>query len=133
MRLMLKSFTITDPNLVNLIRENPRYTKMLPEKILGNFVSGCMMAKEARYVDDFTNRPLSHYEPQLVALKAVVNKETLLNKVAQIEAGGLNVGEMALVIKRFKLALKGCKDKLSGKRSCFKCGKSGHFYCSMSL
>jgi hypothetical protein len=39
---------------------------------------------------------------------------------------------MALVIKRFKIALKGCKDypnknKLRGKRSCFKCGKSSHF------
>jgi hypothetical protein len=27
-RLMLRSFTIIDPNLVNLIRENPRNTKM---------------------------------------------------------------------------------------------------------
>ena len=37
-----------------------------------------------------------------------------------------------LVIKRFKTALKGCKEypnknKTRGKRSCFKCGKSGHF------
>jgi hypothetical protein len=39
---------------------------------------------------------------------------------------------MALVIKRFKTALKGCKDypnksKSRGKRTCFKCGKSGNF------
>jgi hypothetical protein len=39
---------------------------------------------------------------------------------------------MVLVIKRFKTTLKGCKDypnknKSRGKRSCFKCGKSGHF------
>jgi hypothetical protein len=27
-RLMLRSFTVIDPHLVNLIRENPRYTKM---------------------------------------------------------------------------------------------------------
>jgi hypothetical protein len=38
----------------------------------------------------------------------------------------------ALVIKRFKIALKGRKEypnknKSRGKRSCFKCGKSGHF------
>jgi hypothetical protein len=37
-----------------------------------------------------------------------------------------------LVIKRFKTALKGCKEypnknKSKGKRSCFKCGKSSHF------
>jgi hypothetical protein len=49
-RLMLRSFIVIDPNLVNLIRENPRYTKMSPKEILTKFVSGRMMAKEARYV-----------------------------------------------------------------------------------
>ena len=39
---------------------------------------------------------------------------------------------MALIIKRFKTALKGSKGqpsktKAKGKRSCFKCGKIGHF------
>jgi hypothetical protein len=39
---------------------------------------------------------------------------------------------MALIIKRFKMALKGRKEhpnksKTKGKRSCFKCGKVGHF------
>jgi hypothetical protein len=32
--LMLRSFTIIDPHHVNLIRENPRYTKMTPDEIL---------------------------------------------------------------------------------------------------
>jgi hypothetical protein len=54
-RLMLKSFTV--------IRENPRYTKMTPEEILGKFVSGRMMVKEARYVDDALNGPLPPYDP----------------------------------------------------------------------
>jgi hypothetical protein len=44
-RLMLRSFTVIDPHLVNLIRENPRYIKMTPEKILGKFVRGRMMVK----------------------------------------------------------------------------------------
>jgi ABC-type transporter MlaC component len=43
---MLRSFTVIDPNLVNLIRENPRYTKMSHKEILGKFVSGQIMAKE---------------------------------------------------------------------------------------
>jgi hypothetical protein len=68
MRLMLRSFIVIDPNLVNLICENPRYTNMSPEEILDKFVSGRMMAKEARYVDNIANEPLpQHYEPQLVA------------------------------------------------------------------
>jgi hypothetical protein len=52
--------------------------------------------------------------------------------VAQVEVVGLNEDEMALIIKRFKTALKGCKEypnknKTRGKRSYFKCGKTGNF------
>src|SRR5688572_20769870 len=129
-RLMLRSFTVLDPHLVNNIRENPRYTKMSPEEVLGKFVSGRMMIKEARYVDDALNGQIN--EPQTVALKATRSKEALPSKVAQVEAAGLNDEEMALIIKRFKTALKGrkgqpSKTKTKGKRSCFKCGKIGHF------
>jgi hypothetical protein len=127
---MLRSFTVLDPHLVNSIRENPRYTKMTPEEILGKFVSGRMMIKEARYVDDVLNGPI--HEPQIIALKATRSREALPSKVAQVEAVGLNEEEMALIIKRFKTALKGRKEhpnksKTKGKRSCFKCGKVGHF------
>jgi hypothetical protein len=91
-----------------------------------------MMVKEARYVDDIANGPLPLYEPQLIALKATSSKEALPNKVAQVEAVGLNEEEMVLVIKRFKTALKEHKEypnknKSKGKRCCFKCGKFGHF------
>jgi hypothetical protein len=131
-RLMLRSFTVIDLHLVNLIRENPRYTKMTPEEILEKFVSRRMMVKEAQYVDDALNGPLPIYEPQPVALKATSIKEVLPSKVAQVEAAGLNENEMALIIKRFKTALKGrkeypSKNKTKGERSCFKCGKTGHF------
>ena len=83
-------------------------------------------------MDDALNGPLPVYEPQPVALKATSSKEALPSKVAQVEAAGLNEEEMALIIKRFKTALKGRKEypnknKTKGKRSCFKCGKAGHF------
>jgi hypothetical protein len=131
-RLMLRSFTVLDPHLVNSIRENPRYTRMTPKEILRKFVSGRMMIKEARYVDEALNGPMPIYEPQTVALKATSSREALPSKVAQVEAAGLNEDEMALIIKRFKTALKGRKEhpnksKTKGKRSCFKCGKTGHF------
>jgi hypothetical protein len=61
-RLMLRSFTVIDSHLVNLTRENPRYTKMMPEEILEKILSGRMMVKEARYVDDIANGPLPLYE-----------------------------------------------------------------------
>jgi hypothetical protein len=128
-RLMLRS---CEPHLVNLIHENPRYTKMTPEEIFRKFVSGRMMVKEARYVDDALNGPMPIYEPQPVALKATSSKEALSSKVAQVEAARLNEDEMTLIIKRFKTALKGRKEypnknKTRGKCSCFKCGKTGHF------
>jgi hypothetical protein len=131
-RLMLRSFTVIDPHLVYLIRENPRYTKMTLKEILEKFVSGRMMVKEARYVDDAANGPLPLYEPRHVALKATSSKEALPSKVSKVEAAGLNKDEMALIIKRFKTAMKGHKEypnksKSKEKRSCFKCGKSGHF------
>ena len=83
-------------------------------------------------MDDALNGPLPVHEPQTIALKATSNRETLLSKVAQVEAAELNKDEMALIIKRFKTALKGRKEypnksKAKGKRSCFKCGKTGHF------
>jgi hypothetical protein len=83
-------------------------------------------------VDDALNGPLPIYEPQPVALKATSSKEVLPSKVAQVEAVGLNEEEMTLIIKCFKTALKGRKEypnknKTWGKRSCFKCGKTGHF------
>jgi hypothetical protein len=109
-RLMLRSFTILDPHLVNSICENPRYTRMTPEEILGKFVSGRMMIKEARYVDEALNGPMPIYEPQTVALKATSRREALPSKVAQVEAARLNEDEMALIIKRFKTSLKGHKD-----------------------
>jgi hypothetical protein len=107
---MLRSFTVINPHLVNLIRENPSYTKILLKEILGKFVSGRMMVKEARYVDDIANEPLPLYESEPVALKATTSTETLPNKVAEVEAIGLDEEEMILVIKRFKNVLKGRKD-----------------------
>jgi hypothetical protein len=44
---MLRSFIVIDPHLVNIIRENPKYTKMTPEELLEKFMSGRMMVKEA--------------------------------------------------------------------------------------
>jgi hypothetical protein len=78
------------------------------------------------------NGPMLIHEPQTVALKATSSREGLPSKVAQVEAAGLNEDEMALIIKRFKTALKGRKEhpnksKMKEKRSCFKCGKIGHF------
>jgi hypothetical protein len=105
---------------------------MTPEEILGKFVSGRMMVKEARYVDDALNGPLPIYELQPVALKATSSKEALPSKVAQVEAVGLNEDEMALIIKHFKTALKGRKEYPTGTKQgesapASNAGNTGHF------
>jgi hypothetical protein len=62
MCLMVRSLTVIDLHPVNLIRENPKYTKMSPEEIIGKFVRRRMMVKEATYVNDIAKGPLPHYE-----------------------------------------------------------------------
>jgi ABC-type hemin transport system substrate-binding protein len=57
-------------------------------------------------VDDALNGPLPIYEPQPIALKATSSSEALPSKVAQVGAAVHNEDEMALIIKRFKTALK---------------------------
>lgn len=57
-RLMLRWFIIFDANLVSLVRENPRYTKMSPEEVMGKFISHQMMVKNAKYIDDVANGSL---------------------------------------------------------------------------
>jgi hypothetical protein len=74
-RLMVRSFTVIDPHLVNLIHENPRYTKMTLEEILGKFVSGRMMVKEARYVDDALNGSLPS-----TSLKPLLSKQPVAGR-----------------------------------------------------
>jgi hypothetical protein len=61
-------------------------------------------------VDNALNGPLPVYELQPVALKATSSREALPSKVAQVEAAGLNEDEIALIVKRFKTALKGRKE-----------------------
>jgi hypothetical protein len=112
--------------------QKPMVVIMPKGNFMSNRLSERMMVKEARYVDDALNGPLLVYESQPVAFKATNNREVLPSKVAQVEAVGLNEDEMALIIKRFKTALKVRKEypnknKSRGKRSCFKCGKIGHF------
>jgi hypothetical protein len=68
-QLMLRSFTIFYANLVSLVRENPKYTKMSPEEVLGKFISHQMMVKNAKYIDDIANGNLIANEPQAVALR----------------------------------------------------------------
>jgi hypothetical protein len=89
-RLMLRSFKVFYANLVSLVRENPWYTKMNPEEVLGKFVSHQMMVKNTKYIDDIANGSIPASERQAIAFKATNNKEALPSKVEQVKATDLN-------------------------------------------
>jgi hypothetical protein len=57
----------------------------------------------------------------------MANKEAPPNKVAQIEAAGLNEDE--IVLQDHFEGTQGVpqQEQNKGKRTCFKCGKSSHF------
>jgi hypothetical protein len=61
---MLRSLNVFDANLVSLVHENPMYTKMSLEEVLGKFVSHLMMVKNVKYIDDVTNGSLPSNEPK---------------------------------------------------------------------
>ena len=61
---------------------------MTPEEILGKFVSGRMMIKEARYIDEALNGPMPIYEPQTVALKETSSREALLARWRKLRRPG---------------------------------------------
>jgi hypothetical protein len=103
---------------------------MMLEEVLGKFVSHQMMVKDAKYIDDVANGRTPSNKPQAVAFKATKYKEVIVNKVAQVEAVGLNDKEMSLVINCFKSTLKGRKNynaESKVKRTCLKCGRTSHF------
>jgi hypothetical protein len=78
---MLRSFSVFYANLVSLVHENPRYTKMSPEEVLGKIVNHQMMVKDVKYINDIANGSLPINEPQATAFKAMNNKEALPSKV----------------------------------------------------
>jgi hypothetical protein len=77
---MLRLFTILDANLVSLIYENLRYTKMSLQEMFGKFVSHQMMVNDAKYIDDAANRSTPYNESQTVAFKVTNEKVALLIK-----------------------------------------------------
>jgi hypothetical protein len=90
-----------------MIRENLRYKKMTPEEALGKFLSHEMMVRDSKYIEYLVQQNISTNKLQLVAFKAINEKDVTPSNVEQVEVAGLNDKEMALVIKRFKQALKG--------------------------
>jgi hypothetical protein len=128
-KVILRSLIFLNPTQVQLIRGNPRYTLMMPEEVIGNFVSFEFMIKGSRKINELDGPSTSKAQP--VTFKATEEKEEESTPSrTPIDASKLDNEEMTLVIKSFRQILKqrrGKDFKPRSKKVCYKCGKPGHF------
>jgi hypothetical protein len=103
-KLTLRSFTSHNASLVTLIRENPRYKKMLSKEMLEKFISHEMMVKDSKHIDDLAQCNIST-KPHAIALKVTNEKEESPTKEEMIDVSGLDDEEMTLIIKSFRQLL----------------------------
>jgi hypothetical protein len=137
-KVILRSLVFRNHTQVQLIRGDPRYKLMSPEKVIGKFVSFELMIKGSKHIIDLEQGGTSTPEVQPVAFKATKEKkEESTSSRLPIDASKLDNEEMALIIKSFRQILKqrrGKDYKPRSKRVCYKCDKPGHFIakCPMS-
>jgi hypothetical protein len=104
-KVILRSLVFLNPTQVQLIRGDPRYKLMSPEKVIGKFVSFELMIKGSKQIIErgATSTP----EVQPVAFKAMEEKkEESTSSRLPIDASKLDNEEMTLIIKSFRQILK---------------------------
>jgi hypothetical protein len=130
-KVILRSLVFRNPTQVQLIRGDPKYKKMSPEKVIGKFVSFELMIKVSKHIVKLEQGATSTPEVQPVAFKATKEKKEEYTPCRlPIDTSKLDNEEMALIIKSFRQTLKQRKGKdykPRSKRVCYRCGKSGHF------
>jgi hypothetical protein len=137
-KVILRSRVFHNPTQVQLIRGDPKYKLMSPEKVIGKFVSFELMIKGSKQIVNMEQGATSTPEVQPIASIATEEKkEESTSSRLPIDASKLDNEEMALIIKSFRQILKqrrGKDYKPRSKKVCYKCGKPGHFIakCPMS-
>jgi hypothetical protein len=101
-KVILRSLVFRNPTQVQLIRGDPRYKLMSPEKVIGKFVSYELMIKDSKHIVNLEQGTTSTPEAQSVAFKATEEekKESTPSRLP-IDASKLDNKEMALIIKSF--------------------------------
>jgi hypothetical protein len=74
-KIILRSLVFRNPTQVQLIRGDPRYKLMSPEKVIGKFVSFELMIKGSKHIVELEQGGTSTPEVQPVAFKATEKKE----------------------------------------------------------
>jgi hypothetical protein len=130
-KVILSSLVFRNPTQVQLIRGDPRYKLMSPEKVIGKFVSFELMIKDSKHIINLEQGATSTSEVQPVALKVTEEekRESTPSRLP-IDTSKLDNEEMALIIKSFRQILKQRRGKdytPCSKRVCYKCAKPNHF------
>jgi hypothetical protein len=111
-KVILRSLVFLNPTQVQLIRGNPRYTLISPEKVIGNFVSFELMIKGSKKIIELDGPSTSEAQP--IAFKATEEKKEESTSTRQpIDASKLDNEEMALIIKSFRQILKQRRGKIT--------------------
>jgi hypothetical protein len=135
---MLRAITPRNVTLVTLIRERDNFDKLTPHDVLGRILAHDLMQQESKEIYDLNN-PSSSSKKQSLALKARQEDEECTSEDGSVDHQAME--EMALFVKKFgKFLKKGGLNKYSGKkkvfgksrqrhseRTCYECGKAGHF------
>jgi hypothetical protein len=101
-KVILRSLVFHNPTQVQLIRGDPKYKLMSPEKVIGKFVSFELMIKGSKQIINLEQGGTSTLEVQPIAFKATEEKkEESTPSRLPIDASKLDNKEMALIIKSF--------------------------------
>jgi NACalpha-BTF3-like transcription factor len=141
---MMGAYTPMDYNVVVLIRQDPAYKRMSSDDVLGRIMNHEMYIEESNHIKNLS-KGITTRSKQEIAFKA--NKKSKNNQVVvessseeeeeeeeEEDSSECDDEDMALFMKKFKKYIrknkfsKGDKKfKSTTKRTCYNCGKHGHF------
>jgi hypothetical protein len=142
---MLRAYAIEDTTVISLIQQDPTFKKMTPEDVLGKIINHEMLVEEAQHVKNLSKGIISSKKQDIAfkATKKIKSKKIVEKSSSEEEVDDSNdesieydPEEMALFIKRFSKMMgkqkifkwdKKDKFKSKTKRSCYNCGKCGHY------
>jgi hypothetical protein len=141
---LMRAYTPMNCNEVALIRQDPTYKRLSSNDVLGRIMNHEMYIEEANQIKHLYKGVTTTWK-QEIALKAnkkSKNKQVMVESTSEEEeeeedSSECDVEDMPLFMKKFKKYMKkkfskgDKKFKSTTKRTCYNCGKHGHFiaYC----
>jgi hypothetical protein len=134
-KVILRSLVSLNPTQVQLIRDNPRYTLMTPEEVIGNFVSFELMIKGSKKINELDGPSTSEAQP--VAFKATKKRRRNLHQVEHPSTPPSSTTRKWCSSSRAsaKSSSKGGGriTRPAPRKYGYKCGKPGHFIAKCPL